>query len=325
MKIADMHCDTISKIYESKLNNTPCSLRKNNFHIDIEKLKKSNYILQNFAMFVDLSKVENPFEYCINMIDCLYQEVSENISLISIVKSYSNIEKNLKLNKISALISLEEGEICKGNISFLRILYKLGVRMMTLTWNYKNELAYPNSKIINNKQTPFIDTVNGLTKKGIEFLYEINKLGIILDVSHLSDAGFFDVAKYSSKPFVASHSNSRKICAHPRNLTDKMIKTISRCGGVIGINYYPQFLNSENGNNSYASYIVNHAHHIADTGGINSVSLGSDFDGISGNPEIKDASYMYILFDLLKKSGFKESEIDKIFYKNVLRVYKEVL
>lgn len=317
MKIADMHCDTASEIYKLKLDRKPFYLRSNNLHIDLQKLRKSNYILQNFAMFVDISKVKNPFEYCINMIDLFYQEVERNHDLISIVMSYKDIEKNLKSNKISALISLEEGEICQGSLSFLRILYKLGIRMMTLTWNYNNSLSSANPYIIDN--------TNGLTEKGIEFLYEMERLGIIIDVSHLSDAGFSDVAKYSSKPFVASHSNSRALCSNKRNLTDSMIKVIAERSGLIGLNYYPYFLNDKKDNKSCVIDIVKHARHIADIGGIDCVSLGSDFDGIDGDLEIKDASYMCILFNALKKNGFKESEIDKIFYKNVLKLYKNIL
>ena len=124
--------------------------------------------------------------------------------------------------------------MCKENLAFLRDFYRLGVRMLTLTWNYKNGLGHPNKR----KEFPLEpDTVNGLTPLGIEFLQEMERLGIIVDVSHLSDAGFYDVVKYAKKPFVASHSNARSVCGNVRNLTDDMLKKIADCGGVTGINF----------------------------------------------------------------------------------------
>ena len=146
---------------------------------------------------------------------------------------------------MSALMTVEEGAVCQGEISRLRALYERGVRMLTLTWNFKNELGYPNVRMPENSQPTFIpdlktpNTKDGLTKTGIAFVEEMERLGMIIDTSHLSDAGFYDVLKYTKKPFVASHSNARTISASVRNLTDDMIRRLSERGGVTGLNFCP--------------------------------------------------------------------------------------
>ena len=151
----------------------------------------------------------------------------------------------------------------------------------------------------------------------------MNELGMIIDVSHLNDGGFYDVAKISKKPFIASHSNSRYITNHSRNLTDDMIKVISNSGGVIGMNFCNYFL----GDSSVATIddIIKHIKHIVNIGGVDVVAMGTDFDGIPNKVEIEDISQMHKLQDRLLSSGFKEYEIEKMMYKNTLRVFKDVL
>ena len=150
----------------------------------------------------------------------------------------------------------------------------------------------------------------------------MNELGIIVDVSHLSDAGFYDVCRYSDRPFVASHSNARSVCGVARNLSDDMIRKLSDKGGVTGLNYCSAFIEDHNEEYTTIDKMVEHIRHIVDVGGIDCVGLGSDFDGIGNKLEIKDASGLPLLYEALKKY-YSEDEIEKIFYKNVLRVYRE--
>lgn len=327
MKVADMHCDTIAEILYAKKSgkNKSICLRKNGLHIDLDKMKKGDYLLQNFAMFVDLQKRENPFEWCMELADTFYGEMEENSAFIAPVRTYGDIEKNIKDKKISALLTIEEGGVCKENLAFLRDFYRLGVRMLTLTWNYKNGLGHPNKR----KEFPLEpDTVNGLTPLGIEFLQEMERLGIIVDVSHLSDAGFYDVVKYAKKPFVASHSNARSVCGNVRNLTDDMLKKIADCGGVTGINFEPLFLYGKTSGEKFCAgiaQVVSHIKHIAKVAGTECIGLGSDFDGITTNEELMDASYLPRLEDALFAAGFSQNQVEGIFYKNVLRVYRELL
>ncbi|SKA86362.1 membrane dipeptidase [Clostridium sp. USBA 49] len=330
MKVVDMHCDTISVILNKKREGENIELRENNLNVDILKMKKGDYLLQNFAMFVNLQNVKNPLEECLSLIDCFYTEIEKNKDMISLALSYDDIIKNKNEGKMSALLTVEEGGTTCSSLSNLRILYRLGVRMITLTWNYPNGIGWPNIDLSNKKGQDFHipNTKDGLTNFGIEFVQEMERLGIIIDVSHLSDAGFEDVLRYTTKPFVASHSNSRSVTNNVRNLTDDMILKIAQRGGVIGINFAGDFLEEpKTGKRSRSkiSNMIKHIKHIVNLAGIDCVGLGSDFDGIYQDLELDNASKMPELEKALKLAGFSYNDIEKIFYKNVLRVYKEIL
>ncbi|AGK99516.1 dipeptidase [Clostridium pasteurianum] len=311
MKVIDFHCDTISKLMD---NREMSELKSNNFSIDIEKLKNGDNLAQFFALFLNLKHVKDPLEYCLSMLDKLYMEMKKNEDSIALVKSYDELINNKKKNKLSAFLTIEEGGVLKGELYNLRNFYRLGVRLMTLTWNYPNEIGFPNSK------KEYMG--KGLTNFGYQVIEEMNRLHMIIDVSHLSDKGFYDVLRLSKRPFVASHSNSRFITAHPRNLTDSMIKELSNIGGIMGINFYNRFLGESS--ISKIDDMLLHIKHIYNVGGIDVIALGSDFDGIECEVEIKDTSEMYKLQDKLKKSGFSEDNIEKIFYKNALRIIKDI-
>ncbi|MDE5699788.1 MAG: dipeptidase [Lachnospiraceae bacterium] len=354
MKIADMHCDTISEIWESRKHDKSQQLSQNNLQVDIQKMKKSGYLLQNFAMYVDLKKGLDPFAYVSELIDVFYDEMEKNKNDIRVIKTYDEILENEQQGKMSALMTIEEGGCCKGDIRNLERLYQLGARMMTLTWNYPNELASPNifvrntqaensavkdvvsdaqsakdfqkgSTVKDDKGFCLFDNSKGLTESGFLFIERMEQLGIIIDVSHLSDAGFRDVAQNTKKPFVASHSNARALCGHCRNLTDDMIRTIAERGGVIGLNYYGCFLNETNDSHSSVARMAAHARHMLRIGGSECLGLGSDFDGISGELEIQDCSQMHKLADELERQHFINTEIENILFRNVMRVYKELL
>lgn len=328
MKIIDMHCDTIMA-----LMNTNDTLRKSNNMIDVEKLQKGNYMLQCFAMFVPYKSKDNenysPFEVCNKMIDRYYKELEQNQDLIRPAFTYEDIENNIKNNKMTALLTIEEGGVCLGNIEFLRNFYRLGVRMMTLTWNFKNEIASPNIDYLNldieliKKEGFKPNTTDGLTPFGIEVVKEMNRLGMVIDCSHLGDKGFYDVIEYSKKPIVCSHSCSRTVCNHVRNMTDDMLLKLKENGGVIGINYCHDFI-KEDKTIATIDDIIKHIIYIKNLIGVDYIGLGSDFDGISNKDlELKDASMMPKLIDRLIEVRFTTEEIDKICYKNVLRVFKE--
>ena len=323
MKIIDFHCDTISQIYDYKQNGENINLKENTLHLDLKKMKKSDYMLQVFASYVDLDVTKNPVETCLSHIDLLYREIEKNKDDISLVYTYDDIIKNKENNKISALLSIEEGGVCKGNLSLLRNYYRLGARMMTLTWNYENELAYPNGHFYDEASKER----KGLKEKGFEFIHEMEKLGMIIAVSHLSDDGIYDVYNNTKKPFIASHSNARGLCSHGRNLTDDMIRKIADRGGLIGANFYSTFLNDNYSGKDISRIkdIVEHMKYIANVGGIDCVGIGSDFDGIDCTLEFENSSNMQLIYHEMKKSGFSENEIEKVFYKNALRLFEELL
>jgi membrane dipeptidase len=183
MKVADLHCDTMAELWYSYWDNRmPMELKKNSLHVDIEKLKKGNYLLQNFAVFVNLGRNLDPFESALYQIDIFYREMEKNKAEIGVAKTYEDIVKNMQEGKISAVISIEEGAVCKGNRTFLHILYQLGVRMMTLTWNFENELGYPNIVSKDSSSTYEYEFVKGLglKKKELNFFLKWSDLESLL-------------------------------------------------------------------------------------------------------------------------------------------------
>lgn len=320
MKYVDMHCDTITKLYKQSGN-----LSDNDMHIDINKLKKGECLLQNFAIFTNLANEDSNFTKA--SIDYYYSQLELNKDSIRPVYKYEDILNNENNGYINAMLTLEEGSVVDKDLNNLNWFYDKGVRMITLTWNYPNGIGYPNVDLSvehNNDPTYDFNTKDGLTDFGIEYVKRCNDLGIIIDVSHLSDKGFYDVCKYSDKPFVASHSNARSVCKAGRNLTDDMIKMLAQKGGVTGLNYCSAFIDNDDQNFTTIEGMVKHINHIVNIGGIDCVGLGSDFDGIENGLEIKDASGVQLLYKELKKY-YSEDDIEKIFYKNVLRVYSKCL
>lgn len=358
-----MHCDTISE-----LTDKGGELRENSGQLDLRRMRQSGYLLQNFALFVDIEKCVNtqenekiftgngvcgenipgknqtPWERVQELYKVYCDELHKNEDWISPVYCYKDILHHKAAGKMSALLTVEEGAVCGGSLDRLRKLYEMGVRMLTLTWNYPNELGWPatcrklcdgsigiplpgGDGLLQTGDPVITDNVKGLTEIGREFVMEMENLGMIPDVSHLSDAGFDDVWESTTKPFVASHSNAREICPSLRNLTDDRIRKLADRGGCIGLNYYDKFL-MDGGSKcpeQLLEAVVRHARYIANVGGTEVLGLGSDFDGIPVNAALPGAESMPLLWGTLKKAGFSENELDGIFWKNVLRVYREVL
>lgn len=317
MSYIDLHCDTISEL----MNDRNLHLLDAPLQINLKHLKEGNCLLQCFAMFVYLKKTPEPFKYCNQMIDRYYEEIERYKDKLAPVLCYSDLTKNQAEGKISSLLTIEEGGVTESNLAYLRTFYRLGVRMICLNWNFKNGVGHPNFKLTEHPdfKTPNIE--EGLTKYGIKMVKEMNRLGIIVDVSHLSDKGFYDCLKYSSKPIAASHSNARGVCNHVRNLTDDMILKLKENGGVMGMNFCAAFLNEneEVGKNTIPC-VIEHMKYIKDLAGIDVIALGSDFDGIDPNISMKNASLMPKLFEEMRHQGFTEEEIEKVSYKNFLRV-----
>lgn len=301
--IIDLHCDTITALYKQNK-----SLLRNDLHLDVQKLVKGQYLLQCFAIF--LNKGETIYDFN-KYYEYYNQQLELNKIYLEKILSYNDILKIKSDNKIGAMLTLENGDIIT-NLDIIDYLYSLGIRMITLTWNYQNLISSSNK-----------DENNGLTDFGKKVINKMNELGIIIDVSHLSNQGFYDVIKLSNSPIVASHSNSRYICNNKRNLTDNMILLLHENGGVMGMNYYKDFLTNQNIDT--IQDIVNHIKHIKELGCIDNIALGSDFDGIETPNELSSCDKMNLLYECLIKNDFKENEIEKIFYKNIMRVFKKVL
>ena len=334
--IMDMHCDTIGCLSGTCTINeiTPGdNLRKNQLHLDLEKMLKSGYSLQTFALFIDQKKMPNPFETAMNMISYYNKEMNANEDLIRPILKYTDLVRNELEGKMSGLLAIEGGEAVCGSIEKLHEVYEKGVRLMTLTWNYTNELGHPNLMYKEDGKPDFARrNQKGLTSIGIEIVEEMEKLGMLVDTSHLSDGGFWDVYHHTKKPFVASHSNAAAVRNVSRNLTDEMIRALAERGGIAGLNFCEWFL-GENWSSDpqekaqqQLDAMVSHVKHMVNKGGLEVCALGTDFDGIDESPlAIPNASYMERLLNELEKAGFTENDLEAFCYGNVKRVLKEIL
>ena len=328
MKVWDLHCDTLSELRRAEKNGTPASFAHNDLHIDLEKLQAGDYMLQCLAAFVNLADPTpgaDPLVTALEEIDVFKRIMAKYPDRIAPVYTAADIRKNAEAGTISGLLTVEEGGCCKGSLGVLRRMYELGVRMMTLTWNHDNELAAPQA----NPGGPLAaQTQRGLTETGFAFLAEMERLHMIVDVSHLSDRGFWDIVEHGTRPFAASHSNCRALAPHCRNLTDEMIRALANKGGLVGLNYCSGFLDNQPEEKlcrSTTALMAKHAAHFKQVGGIEIIGLGSDFDGIGGKLEMDDCSKLPLLADALRREGFTEDEVEAIFYRNARRFFEENL
>ena len=316
MNFIDFHCDTASAMLEQ---NQP--LKKNSLKIDIEKLQKGEALAQFFAMYIDKEKHDSSYAYCVEMLQNFKRELALNSETISLCRTHSDLKEAQKQGKIGAFLTIEEGDALEGDLEKLKYFKQEGISAITFTWNYENALGYPNF------EWRYQD--RGLKPKGFEVVEMMNELGILVDVSHLSDAGFEDVIAHSKKPIVATHSNSRAITNHSRNLSDEQLKKLADNGGVAGLAFSVNFLVEKEfidvSRLAKVEDMVRHIKHICNVAGVEVLALGSDYDGIMNPVEMEDASQISKLSDGLLKNGFSYDEVEKIFYRNGLRIIEEVL
>ena len=306
----DLHCDTIMQLLDHPDSG---DLYRNTWKIDIEKLQKAHSKVQDFALFINLGETNDPYGRYEEMRNLCTSQIHLYGEHIQHVLSYQDVESVYKSGKIGALMSIEEGGVLGGDLDKLKQAYQDGVRLITLTWNYPNGLGEPHCGEQHKKLTP----------KGIEFVEAMQDLGIIVDCSHLNDAGTEQLGDILDVPFVASHSNAREVTAHTRNLPDNLIKLIANKGGVIGLNFAQAFLGISP--MSRIEDIVKHGLYLINKGGEDVIALGTDFDGIKPNTEIKDTSEMYRLYDAFKEAGLSVEQCEKLFWKNADRLLKEIL
>lgn len=324
MKVIDLHCDTLLKL--QRRDNTGDLYENRNTSLDIKRLIEGDYQAQFFAMYalpesdcegdhIDTMPQEELLE---RMMESFHRNLGSHSKQIAFAGNFEGLRHNRESEKISAFLTIEDGAPIHGSMDRLKYYFDQGVRLITLTWNYENCFGFPNSddKGIMSR---------GLKSFGSEAVEFMNDLGMLIDVSHLSDGGFYDVLKISKKPFIASHSNARELCNHRRNLTDDMIKKMAEIGGISGLNYCAAFL--RDGEEAFAriSDMVRHLNHMKNKGGEDFVALGSDYDGIDNTVEIAGPHQIDRLFSALRKGGWTEGQIEKLAYRNAERVIREVL
>lgn len=311
MFIMDGHCDTLTKIMETKEE-----LYQNCCHVDLQRMKKYDGWVQLFAAFIEPSFGQAySLKRAIQIIDTMYLELERNKDKVSLCLCYEDIQKAIKENKIAAMISVEGGDALQGELSTLRMLYKLGVRSICLTWNHRNEIGDGVADDV---------TGGGLTHFGRSVVTEMNSLGMLVDVSHLSEGGFWDVLDVTSKPIIASHSNAKKICYHRRNLHDEQIIALSKNGGLMGINFYPPFLTKEK--EASLLDITKHIEHIAGLVGCLHIGIGADFDGIETTPtDVRGVQDIDKLINILLKMNYSQEDVENIMGLNFLRVIQKTI
>ena len=311
MPIIDLHCDTIMKLYEDKNSN----LLENHFQIDLKRLQQNDFLLQTFAIFLDKKQYPNRKETALQMYHRFIKELEKNAVTTGLIKSQADYVENKVNKRISALLTLEEGGILEGKIENLEEFYQLGIRLITLTWNYSNEIGTPNILYWDKEKQILADNQTGLTKFGFECIERMNDLQMIIDLSHASDQVAKDVLTSSAQGIIASHSNARKLTPHPRNLSDELIQKIADKNGVIGINFFDQFLKL-NQQTDLPAAISEHLWYMYQLVGEDHLCFGSDFDGIPVHPDLSDVNSFPKIIQALKQKGFTSRQIEKISYLN---------
>ena len=314
----DLHCDTLLSLQQEG-----CGLEAAPGHINLHKLRAGGALLQCFAAFIpthDCAEkyhiTQDPWDFFLTQAALFEREAARFPDALRPVRAMADIEQNRKRGLVSAMLTVEDGVGLDGKIERLHTMYELGVRMIALTWNYENSLGYPNSP------DPALHG-KGLKDFGLEVIDRMGQLGMVVDVSHLSEGGFWDVVRESKKPFIASHSCARALCDHPRNLTDGQLRALGDAGGVCGVNFYARFLR-ENAEHTANDDILRHMAHIADKAGMEAVALGSDFDGIDCTLELGDYTGLPALAERIA-DRFGSDAAEKICCQNALRVFADVI
>lgn len=315
MFICDCHCDTLTELY-----NKNASLYENEQHFDIKRQIALGGGLQFCAIYVptEVFRYQGGLRYTLCLLDKYNQEIKklhENGIDVLQVRTAEDAGNVLK-HKAATLLAIEEGGAIDGSLEALRCLYELGVRAMTLTWSNRNDIADG----INEEATG-----SGLTLFGKQVVAEMNRLGMLVDVSHISTAGFWSVIETSTKPIIATHSNAKSLCSHPRNLNDEQIKALAKNGGLAGITFAGQFL-EEDWRNACIESVYKHIDYMLNLiGNDDHIGFGSDFDGISHPPyNIQGVQDYKPLIEYLSKY-YSDETINKITHQNVINLLQKVL
>ncbi len=307
LKYFDLHCDTATECCEKH-----CGLRSNDLCVSLEKGRRYENWAQIFAIWLDDGRRGgDAYRYFRRVAGFFADEMKKNADVVSFCRSSAEIEKAAGESKEIALLSIEGSAALAGSLEHLRDAWQAGVRLITLTWNGRCE-AGDGCKA---------EDAGGLTPFGFDLVREMNRQGIVVDVSHLSEPGFWDVARAAQKPFVATHSDSKSVCGCERNLTDDQFREIVKGGGLVGINFFEKFLSD---GHATLDDLLRHVDHFLHLGGEKAVAVGSDFDGCRLVEGIRGMEDMDRLHGLLSEK-FGAETADAIFYGNAYRFFTENL
>ena len=293
----DAHCDTSLSILEHGYD-----LYQNPGHLDLHRSVQFAPRVQIFAIFDEGTRIHYR-----RQMDHLKQALACNDAFVTLCTTGREAMAAAEAGKMAAMLSVEGAELLDCSVSGVHMAAADGVRFVNLTWNHANLLSGSNVE----------ETDRGLSEDGRVFVRACEAENITVDVSHLSDPGFWDVIETAQKPVIASHSNSRSVWDHPRNLTDAQFCAIMQTGGVVGINLYSAFL----GTQPTVDTVIRHIDHFLELGGAKHIGLGADFDGCDMLPAgFHGVSDMPVLYDALLSRGYQEQVVRDIFYDNFMRM-----
>ena len=308
MDLFDGHCDTILRCYLEG-----GGLRRQAGHLDLERRRGKGRWAQFFATFGSPEDMpgRSLWEIFLEEYALFRSEVDANADLVAFCRTGAEAQAAFAAGKTAAFLAAEGAELLDCDPDKLRLAHRMGVRIVNITWNHPNALSGTNAE----------EPDRGLSEQGRAFVKTMGELGMLVDVSHLSDPGFWDVMEITDRPVVATHSNARAIFPHPRNLTDEQFTAIINTNGVAGLNMYAGFL----GEDPDFDTVVSHLEHFLALGGENNVSMGGDWDGITRMPRgMSGIQDMEKLYEHLLRRNYSESLLEKVFYSNLMRVVNEV-
>ena len=322
--VVDTHCDTLKCLLpvftrpRDSMWGDRCKVgmgvRSSMGHVDVPRLLEGGVTCQVFAVSGERSRTpSHSLRTALEMIDRFFRECDANREAMVPVTTHGEIVQAKRAGKAAAMLSIEGADVLEGSVDVLRVFHRLGVRMVGLVHSIRNELA---DGVADRR------TGGGLSELGAQAVGELNRLGMIVDVSHLNDEGFWDVLELSRDPVIASHSNARAVCDHPRNMTDDMIRALAEKGGVMGMNFAPGFVHPSR---ATLGGVVDHIDHVVELVGPGHVGLGSDFDGIPSTPVgLEDVTRIPAITEELVRRGYGEDDVRKILGGNHLRLIRAV-
>jgi len=322
--VVDTHCDTLKCLLPvftrprdsmwGDRSKVGMGVRSSMGHVDVPRLLEGGVTCQVFAVSGERSRTpSHSLRTALEMIDRFFRECDANRGAVVPVTTHGEIVQAKRAGKVAAMLSIEGADVLEGSVDVLRVFHRLGVRMVGLVHSIRNELA---DGVADRR------TGGGLSELGAQAVGELNRLGMIVDVSHLNDEGFWDVLELSRDPVIASHSNARAVCDHPRNMTDDMIRALAEKGGVMGMNFAPGFVHPSR---ATLGGVVDHIDYIVGLVGPGHVGLGSDFDGIPSTPVgLEDVTRIPAITEELVRRGYGEDDVRKILGGNHLRLIRAV-
>ena len=321
----DAHCDTIYRCLmtggevtldfgedaeEQKRFFAKCGcLRENEGHIDLMRGSRFARCGQFFALFFDAADApeDGMWAQCRRLHDCIVQEMETNADLICHCRTGAQIDRAVKNGKMAALLSIEGADLIECDVHKIKTVDDWGVRFLNPVWNRANALSGTNSQ----------ERERGLSDKGRDFIRQMERCGIYADVSHLSDRGFWDLCRMTARPIVASHSNSRALCDHPRNLTDDQFRAIRDTGGVVGMNFYSHFI----GKQPSVDDLVRHIEHFLAMDGEKTVCMGGDLDGCEELPQgMAGMEDVPKIWQALEARGYPRPLLEDLFWNNLRKL-----